>query len=438
MAAEDNQRQLAAMWKTARSGNLSPWSQAKAWGLKHAWEVTHEDGQTYGRNAWIAERLCVEGSPKKKPSPQSIGQLLTKMDDPEWFPGKICGSGSLGGRPPVLSETNRAVIARSAMSLKEKGIEPTYPLVIAQCPNAAINPTTGEFVCKQVIYSIFESRCYDEDPEFPWAHRSRSSQHALTAGEIAKRLRFGQHMESLRHTADWYYRRVVWTDVCNDVLPLTEKKYALQTQARKGGSGWQSKGCETKSYNMRGRKEDLKLSGSECMRVFWMPILARGKLHVEVLGTSFPGDHPHGMSTFVQKLRAAINIRFQGDGPQPDVVFVDRGGGFYDGTGQITAEFKSALRTNSFTAFHGDNAQVQPGRSGDLWLHETSVSWIRERLKRSLPKDPWNESEESFTKRMKTAVEYVNANHGVTGLCKEMPERMRDLVHEQQGDRIRK
>ena len=95
--------------------------------MKHAWEVTHEDKQTYRRSAWIAERLYVEGSPKKKPSPQSTGQLLTKMDDPEWFPGKICGSGSLGGRPLVLSETKRAVIARSAMSLKEKGVEPTYP-----------------------------------------------------------------------------------------------------------------------------------------------------------------------------------------------------------------------------------------------------------------------------------------------------------------------
>ena len=90
-------------------------------------------------------------------------------------------------------------------------------------------------MCKQVIYSIFESRCYDEDPHFPWAHRSRSCQYALTTGEIAKRLRFGHHMESLGHTAAWCYRRVVWTDVCNDALPLTEKKYALQTQARKGG-----------------------------------------------------------------------------------------------------------------------------------------------------------------------------------------------------------
>ena len=293
-------------------------------------------------------------------------------------------------------------------------------------------------MCKQVIYSIFESRCFDEDPEFPWAHRSRSSKHALTTGEIEKRLRFGQHMESLGHAAAWYYRRVVWTDVCNDVLPLTEKRYALQTQARKGGSGWQSTGCETKSYNMRGRKEDLKLSGSECQRVFWMPILARGKLHVEVLGSSFPGDHPPGMCRFVQKLRAAINTRFRGGGSQPDVVFVDRGGGFYNGTGRITAEFKDALKTNNFTALHGDNAQVQPGRSGDRWLRETSVSWVRDRLKRSLPKDPWNASEESLTKRIKTVVGYVNANYDVAGLRKEMPQRMRDLVHEAKGDRLPK
>ena len=75
-------------------------------------------------------------------------------------------------------------------------------------------------MCNEVIYSIFESRCFDEDPEFHWAHRSRSSKDALATGEIEKRLRFGQHVESLGHTAAWYYRRVVWTDACNDILPL--------------------------------------------------------------------------------------------------------------------------------------------------------------------------------------------------------------------------
>ena len=95
MSTEDHQRQLSTLWKTGRDGSLSPWSQAKAWGLKHAWELTREKGQTYGLNAWIAERLYVEGKPKKHPTGQAIGQLLEKMKDDGWFPGKI------GGRTPV-------------------------------------------------------------------------------------------------------------------------------------------------------------------------------------------------------------------------------------------------------------------------------------------------------------------------------------------------
>ena len=145
MPAEESQRQLALLWKTARAGTLSLWSQAKAWGLKHAWGLTHKDGTVHGRNTWIASHLYLEGGKaKKRPTGEAIGQLINKMTtDSEWFPGKIMGSGSLGGRPPALSETNQSVIARSAMALKVKGVEPTYPLAIAQCPNAAVNPETG-------------------------------------------------------------------------------------------------------------------------------------------------------------------------------------------------------------------------------------------------------------------------------------------------------
>ena len=50
----------------------------------------------------------------------------------------------------------------------------------------------------------------------------------------------------------------------------------------------------------------------------------------------------------------------------------------------------------------------------------------------------WDESEESFTKRIKKAVEYVNNEHNVAGLCRELPSRMHDLVHKTRGDRLRK
>ena len=119
-----------------------------------------------------------------------------------------------------------------------------------------------------------------------------------------------------------------------------------------------------------------------------------------------------------------------------DTVFVDRGGGFYDGTGAATAEFKWALRNNQLKAFHGDDASVQPGRSGDLWPHETAVSWTRQRTKRTLPKEPWSESEEDFGKRLKLAQNYVNANYDVDSLFREMAERMRSLVHDTKGDKL--
>ena len=111
----------------------------------------------YGQASWIAERVYVQGHPKKHPSREAISQLLNRMEeDEDWFPGKVCGS----GRPTQIPEANKASMARSAMAMKERGIEPTYALVIAQCPNATMNPMTGEPVCKGVSYNIFESRCY--------------------------------------------------------------------------------------------------------------------------------------------------------------------------------------------------------------------------------------------------------------------------------------
>ena len=106
--------------------------------------------------------VWLEGKPNKHPSAQGVGQLVEKMADPEWFLGTVCGN--LGGRPNVLSNTHLSTTARSARALKGRCIEPTSPLPLAQCPNVAVNPETGEFVNTHVTYSTFESKCYDEDP----------------------------------------------------------------------------------------------------------------------------------------------------------------------------------------------------------------------------------------------------------------------------------
>ena len=146
-------------------------------------------------------------------------------------------------RTRSLDAHNRVLEAALELFV-ERGIEPTYPLVIAQCPNASVNPETGEVVNKRVIYSIFESRCYDEDPESPWTHGLRSSKHALTETEIAKRLAFGKHMESLKHyPAGWGVR---------------------------GSAGWRADGPAAGPAGTRvGGSASRWVSGSASRRVSW-------------------------------------------------------------------------------------------------------------------------------------------------------------------------
>ena len=217
----DSQQQLlAAAWTHAKRGTLTAWSEAKVWALREVYLEAH-GGKTYGLNAWIHTRVKKAGG--GNPSPEAIGQLLAKIDDDEaWFPGRRYGS--MGGRPKALSETNRGVIARSAMAMKENDEEPTWESVLAHNPRAAINPQTGELVTKKSIYDILKTLCHDGDPSKPWVHGARFAKGALTDGDLQKRFGWGQHIADIGHTAQFYFDKVIFTDICNSILPTSGKK----------------------------------------------------------------------------------------------------------------------------------------------------------------------------------------------------------------------
>ena len=65
----------------------------------------------------------------------------------------------------------------------------------------------------------------------------------------------------------------------------------------------------------------------DSIRVWWAPVLTRGKLHIEVFDCDFPGECPAGAAKLVEKVRAGVNKRFQQEDSKPDVVFTDRGKG---------------------------------------------------------------------------------------------------------------
>ena len=434
------QEVLRDSWLTAREGTLCAREQARAWALREIWIETNVQRKVarsklsrtdlYGMIAFVRNRVFVTGKTTHHPSTQSLADLFHKIDsDSGWFPGKK-GVGVAPPDPePVLRGAKRKAVADAALALKRRGVGPTHADIVAQCPSATINPATQQAVHPHRVYKVLKEDCYDRDPEFPWRNQHRVSKKALTADARGRRLQWAKSMLPTEHSHNWYYQNLVWTDICNSVLARSAKKANEQPLARKGGRGWISNDSKYEPENMRADTNLLKLAGSDTERVYWAPMLMQGKLHVEILPPGFPGQTQEGAAILVQKVRAALNIRFQGVTHPPKVLAVDRGNGFYVQTsGGITHGYKAALQACGLKNFMGENCGLQPGQLGDVLLHETAVAWIRRRERRTVPARAWDETREALAQHLKAIVRDINVKHDIDSLCRKFPERLQLLV----------
>ena len=288
-AANDRQTALRQLWLDSPGGQLSARTQAFAWALREAWQADRES--THGMLQFVADRVTKANG--EHPSRQAVADFFSRIDeDDEWWPGKTYGRKR--GRKRALSGLQRATIARSAMRMKKQGDEPTYAGVVATCKRAVTNPDSGNPVTAKRVYDVFRESCYDDAPDKPWTNRPRLQKVALTAEAKASRLKWATYIQGRGDEPHWFFRHVVWTDICNSILPRTQKKAKEQTLARKGKKGWISEGSQEQSENLRGKQEALKQNSWDSLRVWWFPMLARGKLHVEVLPEDFPGETEKG------------------------------------------------------------------------------------------------------------------------------------------------
>ena len=215
-------RSLEELWLSGKSGGLSAREQVKAWALREVWK-DGTNGTKYGMHTWIADRLLKVGG--GKPTNVAVKDLLAKMDaDEGWYPGKQYGEKR--GRKRVLTGDKALTVERSAKECKANGGDPTYAHVCSTCSDAVVNPQTGRPVDKRAVYVVFKEQCYDDpcNPHNTWKNRARLSRHALPADAMAKRYEWAEFMLSLRHTAKWYFDNLVWTGICNSVIPRAEKK----------------------------------------------------------------------------------------------------------------------------------------------------------------------------------------------------------------------
>lgn len=430
--ADSQQGLLRSSWLVGKTGCLPGREQAKAWALREVWR---DSGKAdHGMQTYIAGKVTKQGG--GSPLPNAIRLFFEKVDeDDDWFPGKANYDDV--GAPTVMTGQQRAALARCAMIMKKAGIEPTYSKVVAACPKAALNSKTKRPFSKKTIYGIMQDDCYDDDPCLPWVHKARFSKKALTTEMMGRRLQFADYVLALHHNCVWFFHNLVWTDLCNSIIPLSEKKANEMALARKGKSGWMSPGCEMSSENSAGNKETLKQRSWDTMRIWWFPLLARGKLHVDIFDENFPGETPEGVAELVAKVRSALNVRFQAAPSQPRFLFTDRGRGFFfPNSGAITPQYREALADSDLQAFMGENAIQQPGSMQDFLLHETAVSWLRHRLAQSTPKKCWTETRPEYGRRLKRCCEEVNKDLDVEGLSNGLPKRLKKL-HDNGGDRLR-
>ena len=68
-------------------------------------------------------------------------------------------------------------------------------------------------------------------------------------------------------------------------------------------------------------------------------------------------------------------------------------------------------------------------------MHETTVSWIRYRLARTLPAEPWNEIVEQYGAGLRSIVADINDNLEVDALCRSFPKRIQKVI-DAEGDNI--
>ena len=146
--------------------------------------------------------------------------------------------------------------------------------MVGACPKALLNPSTGELVDKKAVFRVFREEIYDDpkNPDDTWDHRPRLSREALDPDQIKRRWDWAKHMTTLTFTPAWFFKNLVWCDLCCSILPRTAKKATEQARARKAGRFWGSSASQEHSANLRGLKRAIKMKSSGTIRVWFIPI----------------------------------------------------------------------------------------------------------------------------------------------------------------------
>ena len=379
------------------------------------------------------------------PSKQSIAQHRAAIvEDPLWYPGKVKEGAKKRGPKPQLTEAKKLRIARSAMALKDAGVEPSVAGAVEKGPEATKNPTTSEPFTDKYFLEVFRSHCQDEGADVPRDHQNPLQRTALPDFLITHRCSWAEDMEELVEekgwTDGWFAQHVVWFDPCSSVIPGAPRSAFDADQAAYGkGPRWMSADKKAWSRNLRAAPYGGKQAHWGDKRVWWFPVVARGVVRLVAMEDGWKQTGA-GMASFVEKLEGVLRKMFGEGARLPRVVFTDRGPGLYQASeGGIVKVYKEALDEHGFRSFAGDNAKWQPPDIPDVLPHERVVAWVRKYFR----KHPYRrrcsleQNHKGFLETLKAAERHVDEECDVPALCAGFLKRVGALAAAK-GERLGK
>ena len=289
--------------------------------------------------------------------------------------------------------------------------------VIKACPAATLNPRTGNPFSRRHIRKVLLEDCYDIDPDHPWKYQSPLQKVFLPGDLKEQRVQMAKYIQRYGMSPQWWAQHVAWFDPCCSILPGSRRQYEQMCQVLKGKKRLISDNAKQYSSNLSGKSTALKQKGWEGRRVNWFVVLCRGVVHIEPMPAGWMLDGM-GLAAFVERLPRILRQMLGTSAKLPRAVFTDRGTGMYTPTGKIVRAYAEALQRAGFATYWGENAQRQSPDMPDLLLHETAVAWLRKRLRTSRPEvEPWEETQEMWSRRAQQAVRFVNTSYNVAGHC---------------------
>ena len=238
------------------------------------------------------------------------------------------------------------------MAAKKKDEEPSVELAIARCPKATMNPTTGEPFSDWTIRQIMTEDCYDFDPACPWRFQTKLQKVFLPDELKVARCAMATAILSQHRDPAWWFRNVVWFDPCASILPGSLLQYKRMRQAAAGSKAWASDDARRYSPNLRGPEQALKQKTWDGTKVNWFMVLAKGRVHVELMPQDWALDSA-GLAEFVRRLPGILRRLLGLSARLPKVVFTDRGTGMYSPQGFIAGAYEQALADAGFKAYLG-------------------------------------------------------------------------------------